>query len=72
VADCFLCDQSEYTNGTSIHELNIDGSTINWQHYENIDFEESEPAINPAIDRLYSLGSNLQSKKPHLYIIDIS
>ena len=29
VTDCRLCDQNEFTNGTSIFELNIDGSTIN-------------------------------------------
>lgn len=50
-ADCLLCDQSDYTNGTSLHELNVDGSTLNRENYENIDIEENELAIKPSIDR---------------------
>jgi hypothetical protein len=72
VADCLLCDQNDYTNGTSIYELNVDGSTIKWENYENIDLEENELAINPNTNKLYALGTDIQSKKPNLYIIDIS
>jgi DNA-binding beta-propeller fold protein YncE len=72
VANCLLCDQNDYTNGTSIHELNVDGSTIHWENYENIDIEENELAINPITDKLYMLGTDIQSKQPSLYIIDIS
>lgn len=36
VANCLLCDQNDNTNGTSIFELNIDGSTIDRENYENI------------------------------------
>lgn len=53
-------------------KLNIDGSTINRENYENIDLEENELALNPDINKLYALGTDVQSKKPNLYIIDIS
>jgi DNA-binding beta-propeller fold protein YncE len=71
VANCLLCDQNDYTNGTSIHELNVDGSTIHWEN-ENFDIEENELAINPITDKLDMLGTDIQSKQPGLYIIDIS
>lgn len=71
-ADCSLCDQNDFTNGTSFYELNIDGSTLNWENYENIDLEENELAISPTIDKLYALGTDVQSGIPNLYIIDIS
>jgi DNA-binding beta-propeller fold protein YncE len=72
VANCLQCDRNDYTNGTSLHELNVDGSTINRENYENINFYENKLAINPDINKLYALGTEVQSKKPTLYIIDIS
>ena len=52
--------------------MNIDGSTLNWENYENIDLEENELAISPTIDKLYALGTDVQSGIPNLYIIDLS
>lgn len=72
VANCLLCDQFDFINGTSIYELNRDGSTINWKIYENIDLEENRLAINPFTDKLYALGTGVQSGMSNLYIIDIS
>jgi hypothetical protein len=54
------------------HDLNVDGLTIHWENYENIDMEENELAINPITSKLYALGTDIQTKKPSLYIIDIS
>lgn len=72
VANCLSCDDFDFTNGTSIYELNSDGSTINWKTYENIEFEENELAINPFTDKLYAIGTDVQSGTSNLYIIDIS
>ena len=49
-------------------KLNIDGSTINRENYENIDLEENELAINLDINKLYALGIDVQSQKSNLYI----
>lgn len=67
-----ICDQNDNTNGTSIFELNIDGSTIDRENYENIYLEENELAISPTIDTLYALGTDVHSGIPNLYLIDIS
>lgn len=72
VANCLHCDEFDFTNGTSIYELNRGGSTINWKTYENIDLTENRLAINPFTDKLYAIGTDVQSGMSNLYIIDIS
>jgi hypothetical protein len=72
VAECLECDNFDFTNGTSIYELNSDGSTITWNTYENIDIEEDGLAINPFTSKLYAIGMDTKSEMSNLYIIDIS
>ena len=72
VAECLECDDFDFTNGTSIYELNSNGSTITWNTYENINIEENGLAINPFTSKLYAIGMNTKSEISNLYIIDIS
>jgi DNA-binding beta-propeller fold protein YncE len=72
VAECLECDDFDFTNGTSIYELDSDGSTITWNTYENINIEENELAINPFTSKLYAIGTDTKSEISNLYIIDIS
>jgi hypothetical protein len=72
VADCHLCDDFDFTNGTSISELDSNGTAINWKTYENINIEENELVINPFTNKLYAIGTDIQSQISNLYIINIS
>ena len=72
VAECLECDDFDFTNGTSIYALDSDGSTINWNTYENINIEENGFAINPFTNKLYAIGINTKSELSNLYVIDIS
>jgi hypothetical protein len=72
VADCLLCDDSDFTNGTSIYELDSNGSTINWETYYNINIKENGLAINPSTNKLYAISTDLQSGMPNLCVIDTS
>lgn len=72
VADCLLCDDSDFTNGTSIYELDSKGSTINWETYYNINIKENGLAINSSTNKLYVVGADLQSGMPNLYVINTS
>lgn len=72
VAECLECDDLDFTNGTSIYELNSNGSNITWNTYENIDIEENGLAINPFTNKLYAIGTNTKSELSNLYVIDIS
>jgi DNA-binding beta-propeller fold protein YncE len=56
VAECLECDNFDFTNGTSIFELDSDGSTITWNTYENINIEENGLAVNPFTNKLYVIG----------------
>lgn len=56
VAECLECDNFDFTNGTSIYELDSDGSTITWNTYENINIEENGLAVNPFTNKLYVIG----------------
>ena len=60
----------DFTNGTSIYELNDPGSTISWKTYENVNLVENELEINPSINKLYAIGTD-ESKKSNLYVIDL-
>jgi DNA-binding beta-propeller fold protein YncE len=71
VAECLECDDFDFTNGTSIYALDSNGSTINWNTYENINIEENGLAINPFTNKLYAIGTNTKSELSNLYIIDI-
>jgi DNA-binding beta-propeller fold protein YncE len=71
VAECLECDDFDFTNGTSIYELNNNGSTIAWNTYENINIEENGLAINPFTNKLYAIGTDTKSEVSNLYIIDI-
>jgi hypothetical protein len=59
-------------NGTSIYELDSNGSTITWNTYENISIEENGLAINPFTSKLYAIGTDTKSGTSNLYIIDVS
>jgi hypothetical protein len=72
VAECLDCDDFDFTNGTSIYVLNSNGSTINWNTYENIKIEENGLAISPITSKLYAIGMDTKSEISILYIIDIS
>jgi DNA-binding beta-propeller fold protein YncE len=72
VAECLECDDFDFTNCTSIYELDGDGSTIDWKTYENINIEENGLAINPLTNKLYAIGINTKSELSNLYVIDIS
>lgn len=72
VAECLECDNFDFTNGTSIYELDSDGSTITWNTYENINIEENGLAVNPFTNKLYAIGMDTKSEISNLYIIDIS
>jgi DNA-binding beta-propeller fold protein YncE len=72
VANCLLCDDFDFTNGTSIYELFSNGSTVTWKTYENIDIEDNGLTINPFTNRLYAIGTDVQSGRSNLYVIDIS
>jgi DNA-binding beta-propeller fold protein YncE len=72
VAECLECDDFDFTNGTSIYALDSNGSTINWNTYENIIIEENGLAINPFTNKLYAIGTNTKSELSNLYVIDIS
>ena len=72
VAECLECDDFDFTNGTSIYELDGDGSTIDWKTYENVSIEENGLAINPLTNKLYAIGTNTKSELSNLYVIDIS
>jgi hypothetical protein len=71
VTDCLLCDDFDFTNGTSIYELYSNGTTANWKTYENIDIKENALAINPYADKLYAIGIDTKTGVSNLYIIDI-
>jgi DNA-binding beta-propeller fold protein YncE len=70
VADCHFCDNYDFTNGTSIYELNSTGSTINWKTYEDVNLVENELEINPSINKLYAIGTD-QSEISNLYVMDL-
>lgn len=72
VAECLECDDFDFTNGTSIYELNSDGSSITWDTHENINIKENGLAINPFTSKLYAIGMDTKSEISNLYIIDIS
>lgn len=72
VVNCLRCDNFDFTNGTSIYELDSDGSTLNRETYDNIDIEENQLAINPSTNKLYAIGTDLQSGISNLYVIDLS
>jgi hypothetical protein len=72
VAECLECDNFDFTNGTSIYELDSDGSTITRNTYENINIEENGLAVNPFTSKLYAIGMDTKSEISNLYIIDIS
>jgi hypothetical protein len=72
VAECLECDDFDFTNGTSIYALDSNGSTINWNTYENINIEENGLAVNPFTNKLYAIGTNTKSELSNLYVIDIS
>jgi hypothetical protein len=72
VAECLECDNFDFTNGTSIYELDSNGSTITWNTYENISIEEDGLAVNPFRGKLYAIGMDTQSEISNLYVIDIS
>jgi DNA-binding beta-propeller fold protein YncE len=72
VAECHDCDNFDFTNGTSIYELDSNGTTITWNTYENINIEKNGLAINPFTGKLYARGTDSKSETSNLYIIDIS
>jgi hypothetical protein len=72
VAECLDCDDFNFTNGTSIYELNSNGSTITWNTYENISIEENGLAIDPFTSKLYAIGTDTKSGTSNLYTIDVS
>jgi DNA-binding beta-propeller fold protein YncE len=72
VAECLECDDFDFTNGTSIYALDSNGSTINWNTYENINIKENGLAVNPFTNKLYAIGTNTKSELSNLYVIDIS
>jgi len=72
VVECRQCNIFDLTNGNSIYELFSNGSAITWKTYENIDIEENGLAINPFTNRLYAIGTDVQSGRSNLYVIDIS
>jgi DNA-binding beta-propeller fold protein YncE len=72
VANCLLCDDLDFTNGASIYELYSNSSAVVWKTFENIDIEENGLTINPFTNRLYAMGTDIQSGRSNLYIIDIS
>jgi DNA-binding beta-propeller fold protein YncE len=70
VTDCRFCDDYDFTNGSSIYELDSSGSTTNWKTYENVNFVENELVSNPFTNRLYAIGTD-QSEMSNLYVIDL-
>jgi hypothetical protein len=72
VVECHQCNVFDLTNGSSIYELFSNGSTVTWKTYEDIDIEKNGLAINPFTDRLYAIGTDIQSGRSNLYVIDIS
>lgn len=70
VADCHLCDEYDFTVGTSIYELDSTGSIINWTTYENVNLVKNELVVNPYTNKLYAIGTN-QSETSSLYIIGL-
>jgi hypothetical protein len=72
VVECRQCNIFDLTNGNSIYELFSNGSAITGKTYENIDIEENGLAINPFTNRLYAIGTDVQSGRSNLYVIDIS
>jgi hypothetical protein len=72
VAECLECDDFDFTNGTSIYELDSDALTIHWNTYENIDIEKNGLAINPFTGKLYAIGMDTKSEISNLYIFDIT
>jgi hypothetical protein len=72
VVECHQCNVFDLTNGSSIYELFSNGSTVTWRTYEDIDIEENGLAINPFTNRLYAIGTDVQSGRSNLYVMDIS
>jgi hypothetical protein len=72
VAECLECDNFDFTNGTSIYELDSDGSSIAWDMHENINIKENGLAINSFTSKLYAIGMDTKSEISNLYVIDIS
>jgi DNA-binding beta-propeller fold protein YncE len=72
VADCLLCDEFEFTNGTSIYELDNNGTTVDLKTFEDIDMNGNELTINHSTNELYMIGTDMRSGLPNLYIINIS
>lgn len=72
VANCLKCDDFDFTIGSSIYELDSSGSTLNWETYDNVDIGENGLAINPSTNKLYVVGTDLQSGISNLYVIDVS
>ncbi|MGC1132275.1 MAG: hypothetical protein WA941_05600, partial [Nitrososphaeraceae archaeon] len=72
VADCLQCGHYNFAHGTSIYELDNNGSTLNWRTFNDINIEENELAINPYTNKLYAIGTDIQSGKSNLYVINIS
>lgn len=69
VTDCHLCDDYNFTTGTSIYALNSTGSTIDWKTYEDLNLLENELAINPNTNKLYAIGTD-QFEISNLYFFD--
>jgi hypothetical protein len=72
VAECLECDDFDFTNGTSIYELDSDGSSIAWDMRENINIKENGLAVNPFTSKLYAIGMDTKSEISNLYVIEIS
>ena len=70
VANCNFCDNSDFTNGTTIYEVNSTGSTINWKTHDDINLVENELIINPFTNKLYAIGTD-QAGISNLYFFDI-
>jgi YVTN family beta-propeller protein len=50
VANCLRCDDSDFTNGTSIYELY---DTVNWKTYENISIFRPNHAMRVCINNIH-------------------
>lgn len=70
VVDCHHCDNYDFTNGTTIYELNSTGSTVNSKTYEDVNFMENELVVNPFANKLYAIGTD-QTEMANLYVIDL-
>jgi DNA-binding beta-propeller fold protein YncE len=66
------CNYCEGEIGSEIYQLNRDGSTKNSKGYETIRIEGVDLALNPITQRLYVIGTNVDSESKDLYVINIA